>query len=128
VERAGELLSRVGLADDAHLLPSRLSQAARQRVALARILALPLRMLFIDNPLAGLPPHEAKWWLEFLRELRAVPAPDDERLAIVASTYDLGPGLDWADHSATLESESLEPLSRQQAGATEPSITPEATP
>jgi phospholipid/cholesterol/gamma-HCH transport system ATP-binding protein len=125
VERAGELLSRVGLADDAHLLPS---QAARQRVALARILALPLRMLFIDNPLAGLPPHEAKWWLEFLRELRAVPAPDDERLAIVASTYDLGPWLDWADHFATLESESLEPLSRQQAGATEPSITPEATP
>jgi ABC-type transporter Mla maintaining outer membrane lipid asymmetry ATPase subunit MlaF len=126
-ERASALLSRVGLADDAHLLPSRLSQAARQRVALARILDLPLRVLFIDNPLVGLPPDEAKWWLELLRELRAAPGPDDERLAVVASAYDFGDWLEWADHFAIIENESLEPLSRQQAGAAEPSILPEAT-
>ncbi|NNL67881.1 MAG: ATP-binding cassette domain-containing protein [Myxococcales bacterium] len=128
VERAGELLARVGLADEAHLRPSRLNSADRQRVALARTLALPLRVLFIDNPLAGLPPEEVRWWLEFLRDLRTASATDDETLAIVASTYDFGAWLARADHFATIEGEAFKALSPQEARGIEPSLAPEAGP
>lgn len=126
VERAGGLLAQVGLADEAHLLPSRLNNADRQRVALARTLSLPLRVLFIDNPLAGLPPEEVAWWLGFLHDLRAISGQGDETLAIVVSSYDFGAWLGRADHFATIEGDSFKTLSPQEAGVFEP-VAPEAT-
>lgn len=54
-ETAGrELLARVGLADRARSYPSELSGGQKQRVAIARSMAMPLRVLLLDEPTSAL--------------------------------------------------------------------------
>ena len=54
-ETAGrELLARVGLADRAQSYPSELSGGQKQRVAIARSMAMPLRVLLLDEPTSAL--------------------------------------------------------------------------
>ena len=67
----------------------------RQRVALARALILQPEVLLVDNPLAGMEPGQALWWLEFLGQLSAGHACLDGRpLALVIATDDFRP---WAN-------------------------------
>ncbi len=54
-ETAGrELLARVGLSDRAQSYPSELSGGQKQRVAIARSMAMPLRVLLLDEPTSAL--------------------------------------------------------------------------
>jgi ABC-type transporter Mla maintaining outer membrane lipid asymmetry ATPase subunit MlaF len=83
-DRAASLLEKVGLADYTSRMPGTINRRLQQRAGLARALALRPKVLLLDNPLSGLDPREALWWLNFLDQLSAsgttlVVAADDLR-------------------------------------------------
>ncbi len=99
--RVEALLELAGLSSVARSLPDRLSRHQRQRVGLARALALRPQVLLLDNPLAGLTPRERAWWLDLLGALHAGhKAMDGKPVALAATADDLqmwaGNGLQFA--------------------------------
>ena len=79
-EALGEL--RVGQSDY-HTLPAHLSVGVRQRVSLARALALDPNFVFLDDPDQGLDEATTELVLELLVRLR-----DDEHMTVVLTTTD----------------------------------------
>jgi branched-chain amino acid transport system ATP-binding protein len=70
IERAGEVLERVGLADRADAEPSGLSVADARRLELAKALAMRPRLLLLDEVMAGLRPREIDGALDLIRSLK----------------------------------------------------------
>jgi glutamate transport system ATP-binding protein len=56
-ERAMELLTRVGVANQAEKLPAQLSGGQQQRVAIARALAMEPKVMLFDEPTSALDPE-----------------------------------------------------------------------
>jgi ABC-type transporter Mla maintaining outer membrane lipid asymmetry ATPase subunit MlaF len=117
LRRAQELLALTELERYAHWPPSRLGSSLQQRVGLARALSVPIRVLFVDDPLSGLAPSAARWWLDFLDDLRERHAARSEPLALVAGAYDFGGWLDRADHFAVIEERGFHSLDGTEAAA-----------
>jgi ABC-2 type transport system ATP-binding protein len=69
--RAGELLERLGLAEDADRLVKTFSGGMRRRLDLAATLVAAPPVLFLDEPTTGLDPHSRNELWELLRELVA---------------------------------------------------------
>lgn len=69
-ERAMALLGDVGLADAAGKLPGEISGGMKKRVAIARAMALEPRIIFLDEPGAGLDPVTADALDELIVSLR----------------------------------------------------------
>lgn len=83
-EIARALLSLVGVGDLGHRLPSKISGGQRKRAAIARALVLDPKLLFCDEPTAGLDPITAARVDETLLRLR-----DAFGVAILAVTHDV---------------------------------------
>ncbi len=69
LDRARDLLNRVGLADRIHYRPSQLSVGQQQRVAVARALANQPRLLLADEPTANVDPSNQQKIIDLLRDV-----------------------------------------------------------
>ena len=82
IEKATELLKRVGLGDRLDHKPAELSVGQQQRVALARMLANDPKVILADEPTGNLDPETCKEVIDFLVELNT------EGRTIVMVTHD----------------------------------------
>jgi len=102
-------------------LPSSLSPAWARRVGLARALALKPPVLLLDNPLAGLDPRHAAWWLDRLDELwRGHPVLDGQAATIVVAATDFRPWRRAGRRLAVIQNTHLVPLPGAGAALEDP--------
>ena len=69
IEKAAELLKKVGLSDKTESLPNQLSGGQKQRVAIARALSVNPSILLADEPTGNLPTHQSNEIIELFEQL-----------------------------------------------------------
>ena len=91
-------LDFVGLLDKEHLLPSELSGGMLKRAAVARAIALDPRLVFMDEPSAGLDPVISAALDELIIQLR-----DSLGMSVVVVTHELESAFKIADRIVVLD-------------------------
>ena len=86
-----ELLSRIGLADKAHVYPSTLSGGQKQRIAIVRALAMEPEVILFDEPTSALDPEMVGEVLDLMKELAS------EGMTMVIVTHEMGFAREVAD-------------------------------
>jgi len=84
IERAYELLRRIGLEDKADVYPSTLSGGQKQRVAIVRALAMNPKVMLFDEPTSALDPEMVGEVLEVMKDLAR------EGMTMVVVTHEMG--------------------------------------
>ena len=84
LEKARELLNKVGLGDRLYNYPNQLSGGQQQRVVIARALAKDPKLILADEPTANIDEKSANEVLDILKKLN-----EDENRTIVIVTHDL---------------------------------------
>lgn len=84
LEKAKELLNKVGLSDRLYNYPNQLSGGQQQRVVIARALAKDPKLILADEPTANIDEKSAKELLDILKKLN-----EEENRTIVIVTHDL---------------------------------------
>lgn len=92
LERAHEMLGRVGLADRADHHPSQLSGGQQQRVAIARSLAMEPKLMLFDEPTSALDPELQQEVVKVIKDLAA------EHRTMILVTHDMRLAADVSDH------------------------------
>jgi phospholipid/cholesterol/gamma-HCH transport system ATP-binding protein len=91
-------LEMVGLSrGDGSKMPAELSGGMIKRAALARALALEPRIVFLDEPTAGLDPESSETFVGLIRELH-----QELKLSVVMVTHDLDTLVALSDRIAVL--------------------------
>lgn len=117
-EQAMEILSWVGMADAAHRMPSALSGGMKKRVGLARAIAAQPRLLFLDEPSAGLDPISSARLDSLILAVR-----ERTQAAIVIVTHEL-PSIDRiVDDAIFLDADSRQPIGRGSPASLRESVT-----
>ena len=97
-KRAMELLSVVGLADVALEKASSLPYGAQRRLEIARALATKPGLLLLDEPAAGMNPHETQDLIRFIRSIR-----DRFDLTVFLIEHDMKLVMDICEHIWVLD-------------------------
>jgi polar amino acid transport system ATP-binding protein len=90
-ERAGELLSRVGLGEKLDTYPVALSGGQQQRVAIARALAMRPKLMLFDEPTSALDPELVGDVLDAMRQLAR------DGMTMIVVTHEMGFAREVAD-------------------------------
>ena len=117
VERARELLARVGLADRGSSYPRHLSGGQQQRIAIARALAMQPKVMLFDEPTSALDPHLVGEVLDVMKTLAA------SGMTMIVVTHELAFAREVADTVAVMaDGQIVEsgPPARVLADPTEP--------
>ena len=83
-ERAMQLLTRVGIPEQALKFPGQLSGGQQQRVAIARALAMQPKIMLFDEPTSALDPETTKEVLDVMLELV------EDGMTVIAVTHEMG--------------------------------------
>ena len=97
VERARELLARVGLSGREGAYPRELSGGQQQRVAIARALAMDPALLLFDEPTSALDPELVGEVLAVIRDLAA------SGMTMIVVTHEIGFAREVADAAVFLD-------------------------
>ena len=84
LDRARELLDRVGLADKAEAYPRQLSGGQQQRVAIARALCMRPKLMLFDEPTSALDPELVGEVLDVMRGLA------ETGMTMIVVTHEMG--------------------------------------
>ena len=95
VERARDLLDRVGLSDKADEHPIRLSGGQQQRVAIARALAMEPDVMLFDEPTSALDPELTGEVLAVMKSLST-----EMHMTMMVVTHEMGFAREVADRMA----------------------------
>lgn len=106
-ERAREVLSWVGMADFADYAPSDLSGGMKKRAALARAVATEPRVLFLDEPSAGLDPISSRRLDDLILAIR-----ERTGAAVLMVSHELPSLFAIADDGIFLDADSKRPIGR----------------
>jgi polar amino acid transport system ATP-binding protein len=96
VERARELLARVGLTDRESSYPRHLSGGQQQRIAIARALAMQPKVMLFDEPTSALDPHLVAEVLDVMKTLAA------SGMTMIVVTHELSFAREVADTVAVM--------------------------
>jgi ABC-type transporter Mla maintaining outer membrane lipid asymmetry ATPase subunit MlaF len=109
--RVRELIEALELTPWAERAPGSLGRNWQKRVGLGRALAMNPELLLVDNPLGGLDPRQAQWWLHWLDRLaRGDQLTPGRVVTIVVTAADLRPWKNHARQFAVLRGGRLEVL------------------
>lgn len=93
LDRANEVLVRVGLEHAKKLMPSQISGGMQKRVGIARALVLHSKYLFCDEPNSGLDPQTAIKIDNLIKEIT-----EEYNITTVVVTHDMNSVLEIGDH------------------------------
>jgi branched-chain amino acid transport system ATP-binding protein len=98
-EKAAEILEFVGLRkNQIHQMSVNLAYGDQRRVEIARALASDPKMLLLDEPTAGMNPHESARLTEFMQQLR-----DERGLTILLIEHDMKVVMNVSEHITVLD-------------------------
>jgi branched-chain amino acid transport system ATP-binding protein len=98
VEKSRRLLKTVGLLDAANEFSRNLSYGAQRRLEIARALATDPFLLLLDEPAAGMNPHETEELDELIVRIRA-----EEKVAILLIEHDMKLVMNISDRICVME-------------------------
>src|SRR5574344_2986374 len=97
LEKAYEILKKVGLEDKKNQYPNSLSGGQKQRVAIARALAMEPKILLFDEPTSALDPEMVGEVLAVMKQLA------EDGMTMVVVTHEMGFAREVADRVVFME-------------------------
>jgi ABC-type histidine transport system ATPase subunit len=102
VERATQVLAKVGLSDKLDYYPAHLSGGQQQRAAIARALAMEPEVMLFDEPTSALDPELVGEVLRVIRQLA------EEGRTMIVVTHEVGFAREVANHAVFLHDGRIE--------------------